>query len=313
MCSSSGGCAGNVTDFGNASQLSIGNHRNSRGCLTDGIDRHTYPVFDDFESGLDPLLWFYNNGGSVSTNGVNEPSGSNALELDASGSAQYRDDDIRTNEIDLGGAVSGNVSLWVQHRGVENGEQVKFEYWSSGKRWIELGRITSDGNDQNSFVFQNYAIPGDGLQVKFRFRGKSKVNASNDNWLIDDFSVTASATLSMEMGEEEDGGAAGRGPGAGTRAGHLQLTGGLPGDGVLFYVGTEGLKKRMFDPDPSTGFDLKGPLVRLGATAVGADGVATFDLNLHCTLPRHELAVQALIIRGSHIEKSVPVLVQLER
>ena len=103
MCSSNGGCngiSGSNLKFGNAASNVISNYRNSASCLNEiGVDPLPLPFADDFESSPDPARWIHRNGSSVNTSGIGEPSGIRSLNLDATSSGEYGDDEIRTAEL----------------------------------------------------------------------------------------------------------------------------------------------------------------------------------------------------------------------
>ncbi|MCH8342766.1 MAG: hypothetical protein IH983_02135 [Planctomycetes bacterium] len=188
-----GGIGGSGQKFGPVSVNAIVNYSNGVSCLTSLPQPLDPPFFDDFPgpgSVPDPEKWIYNDGAFASVNAENEPSGERSLNLDASGPGEYRDDEIRSNVINLAG-TSGNVfSYYTQHRGVEEGEQLIAEYWVvSILRWIPLNIITSDGVDQDTFTFHAHDLPGAANTDEFRIRFRVEVNNLNDDWYIDDVFV----------------------------------------------------------------------------------------------------------------------------
>ena len=203
MCSSNGGCngvSGGNLKFGSAAQGAISSYRNSVSCLIDLGDPLVPPFTDDFESSPNSQSWIHNNGGSVNTSGVNEPSGIRSLNLDATSGNLYGDDEIRTNEVLLDSS-QGFVSYQYQHRGVESGEALYCDYLSTGGDWIELAEHVSDGTNMTSFVFVEIELPSSARYDGVRFRLRVDVNESNDDWFIDDFSISSDPTSGVENDE----------------------------------------------------------------------------------------------------------------
>lgn len=193
MCATLGGCGGiGLPNFGPTSINSITNFKNSRTCLDDQGDPQVLPFTDNFPSTtLNTDKWSHKNGAQINANAVNEPTPPNSLNLDASGSAEFAEDEIRSNFIRLSGQVDVEVSYHTQHRGVENGEELVVEYWNDNLTWKELNRITSNGVDQNNFVSHSHVMPIDAYHDEFRLRFRTEVNATDDDWYIDNVEVTA--------------------------------------------------------------------------------------------------------------------------
>ncbi len=199
MCSGLGGCSGQITSFGTFSANQIIAFRNSRSCLSDQADTQFLPFFEDFPATtLDTTKWSYNNGGVINTNAMNEPSAPNAMELDAEGSQLYRDNDLRTNFINLVGETNVLLSYSTQHRGVENGEQLVVEYWQSARNWVEINRITSDGVDQTDFELHAHVLPANASHIEFRVRFRPEVDENNDDWFLDNVGMTNACTVDSD-------------------------------------------------------------------------------------------------------------------
>ncbi|MCH7702886.1 MAG: hypothetical protein IID37_14475, partial [Planctomycetes bacterium] len=165
--------------------------KNSRTCLSDVPDPLSMPFFDSFESTtLDTDKWTYVNGPTSNDNAVNEPSAPNSLNLDADGSSEYQDDDIRTNKILLSGATEPVLQYWTQHDGVESGEELVVDYYALTGEWKELERITSDGVDQTEFELHVLDIPLLGFHNNFRVRFRTEVDNLNDDWYIDNVIIS---------------------------------------------------------------------------------------------------------------------------
>ncbi len=195
MCSGLGGCAGlSPLTFGTSASNRIINYRNAIGCLEPLPPVQTIPFFDDFPTNsLNSNRWTYVDGVFASTGASNPPSGSRAMNLDATGADLYEDNEARTNFIDLSGVAEGSVSYFTQHIGVESGESLIVDYWSvvgATRRWIELNEIISDGTNQTDFVFHSHTLPADALHGEFRLRFRANVDQTNDDWFVDDLTVS---------------------------------------------------------------------------------------------------------------------------
>ena len=190
MCSNLGACGGVFGDnlkFGVTPTNQIIAFRNNANCLFEQPPPLLPPFFDDFEI-LDNDKWIWNDGAFVTSTGENEPSGIRSLNLDGS-SGQYDKDEIRSNFIDLSDVDEAEVSYWTEHRGVEDGELLIVEYWSSSGNWEEIETHVSDGNDQDNFVFHSHDLPFSARHDEFRMRFRTDVDSTNDDWFIDDVLV----------------------------------------------------------------------------------------------------------------------------
>ncbi|MFO0985457.1 MAG: M12 family metallo-peptidase [Planctomycetota bacterium] len=190
MCSSIGGCSGDVTKFDPVSISAITAHRDSRNCLDTLADPVALPFSETFPSTtLSKNNWSYGNGVAINTDASNEPSAPYSVNLDAAGAGADQDDDLRTNFVLLGGVPTARLSYAVEHRGVESGKQLVIEAWTTDLKWQELNRITSDGSTQNDFVAYTHLLPAAAYHDEFRVRFRPEVNATNDEWYVDDVSV----------------------------------------------------------------------------------------------------------------------------
>jgi len=192
MCSGLGGCDGlSPLTFAPVPQDQIVDYRDTRSCLGDRPPAAGLPFFEDFAgSGLAPDRWTYNNGGSVSTQGISEPSSPNSFVLDATGPGTFEDDELRSNRMLLGGTADPYLRVFTQHRGVEAGEELVVEYLTVALDWVELERIVSNGIDQTTFEDSTYDLPANARHNGFRVRFRTEVNEANDDWFIDDVLVT---------------------------------------------------------------------------------------------------------------------------
>ena len=192
MCSANGSCdgiTGGNLKFGASAQSQIISHRNSRSCIFELGNQLTLPFFDDFESSLNRDEWIHQNGISANSTGVNEPSGTRSLNLDATSDNLYGDDEIRTNELLLG-VPAAYLSYYHQHRGVESGESLFVEYLNQGGDWVVIDEHVSDGVDQTEYTFVEHTLPSAARYDGSRIRVRAAVSESNDDWWIDDFSVS---------------------------------------------------------------------------------------------------------------------------
>jgi hypothetical protein len=191
MCSGNGGCdgiSGTNLKFGNSAQNAITSYLSSRPCDIVLADPIVLPFRDDFEGVTSVDEWISNNGTSVTTSAVNEPDGIRSLSLDATGSGEFADDEIRTNYIELSVPVAF-VSYWTQHRGVENGESLFVDYLRSNGDWVNLATHVSDGVNQSEFDFHQFELPTSARYNGCRLRIRVDVNETNDDWYVDDFRI----------------------------------------------------------------------------------------------------------------------------
>ncbi|MEM7165512.1 MAG: M12 family metallo-peptidase [Planctomycetota bacterium] len=191
MCSGLGGCNGLDPLRFTASPInSINNHKNSRTCLKVDQPIQGLPFLDQFAGGaISPLRWTHIKGAVISSAGVGEPSGTTSINLDSISATPYRDDEIRSNHIQLLGTSGTMLGYYTQHIGVDNGEQLIVEYLTSQQHWATLNTITSDGIDQTSFDFHQHLLPGNALHSEFRVRFRTLGDSQSDDWYIDDVQI----------------------------------------------------------------------------------------------------------------------------
>ena len=195
MCSGLGGCGGivgsNLT-FEPASTPEMNSFINTLGCLDVLSDPVVAPFTETFpNTSLIAARWSYNNLGAVTSNGTNEPSSPNSLQLDSAGSAEYQDDDVRTNFILLEGLSGVTASYFTQWGpSVESGEQLIVDYWADNLQWINLNTITSNGVDQTSFTQHTHVLPSSALHDEFRLRFRTLGDQGDDDWFIDNVTVS---------------------------------------------------------------------------------------------------------------------------
>ncbi|MCH8210501.1 MAG: hypothetical protein IIB99_03920 [Planctomycetes bacterium] len=192
MCAGIGGCGGvfgTNLKFAPVSINAIVNFRNSRFCLFEQPPTLVPPFFDDFPNNtVNTDNWTYNFGAFVTSSGVNEPSEPRSLTLDGN-AGLYQKDEIRTGFIDMVGQTGSVLSYFTEHIGVEAGESLVVEYWALNRTWKILNVINSDGVNQNEYDFWSHDLPADAMHDEFRVRFRTTVNASNDDWYVDDVFV----------------------------------------------------------------------------------------------------------------------------
>ncbi|MGA0419754.1 MAG: M12 family metallo-peptidase [Phycisphaerales bacterium] len=195
MCASNNGCGGVVGSnlkFGPSSISTITSYRNQLSCDTLLPPPSDLPFVDEFLSTtVSPSRWIYRNGAISSSSSVNPPSPTRALQLDASGSGEFDDDEVRSNFIPLDGLGGETVELgyWTQHRGPEAGETLVVEYLTFFNDWVVIGEVVSDGTVQEEFVEHRHVLPQNAKHEEFRIRFRTEVNETNDDWFIDNVIV----------------------------------------------------------------------------------------------------------------------------
>jgi hypothetical protein len=195
MCSGLNGCQGTTgtnLKFSAGEQTQIINFRNAVGCDVALPAPLTVPFIENFEAAsVNASRWTYNKGGAITTAAQNEPSPTRSLVLNSPTANEYADDEIRSNFFQLAGQSIGTVSFFVQHVGVESGEQLVIEYLTNQLRWQSLRTITSDGVNETVFTEFTNTLPANALHNKFRLRFRTLGDQSDDNWYIDNVSVGA--------------------------------------------------------------------------------------------------------------------------
>ena len=202
MCSSNGSCngiSGSNLKFGASAQGQIISYRNSSNgsCIPSIGDPIVLPFEDGFETQPSANNWIHNNNTVSTTSGVNEPEGIRSLNLDATSALEYGDDEIRTNYIEMNVPVV-YASYFVQHRGVEAGESLFFEYKNFGGDWVTIAEHVSDGTDQTSYVFHEHLLPSAARYSTGRLRFRAAVNENNDDFFVDSFRVAIDPGVSVQ-------------------------------------------------------------------------------------------------------------------
>lgn len=199
MCAGLGGCGGlGLPNFGNSSISAISSYAAGRRCLEEVVNGVTPPFVDTFPSTtIDAFLWPTVNGAVINSNGLNEPSEPNSLNLDSA-------DSITSNNILLLELLGTPVfaSFSTQHRGVESGESLMVEFYNSVGDWVELTTIVSDGVDQTEFVAFETSSTIFYYHDEFQIRFIAQGNQADDDWYIDDVRIGPFAGAPLPFVEE---------------------------------------------------------------------------------------------------------------
>ncbi len=165
---------------------------------------------DSFEDGnLDPP--WQRKGGPPGRVGVNDDTAA-----DGSQSMFLRHDSVRVEspQIDLSGATSADLSLWVR-RGAdsfsnypEGGEDLVLEYLDSSDNWNSLQTFPGGGSPGE--IFQpNYSLPADAFHSDFSVRLRLLRGSGNDfdYWHIDNVCLTSTGAGVDHFAVNHDGSA----------------------------------------------------------------------------------------------------------
>lgn len=189
MCSSIGGCSGQLQSFGNFETNEIEDFRDQIGCLTNVLPPATAPFLETFEaSSLDKSLWKSGGGATLSTKAIGETSGTRAVNLDGGS----KPDSLVTNAIDYSGmGGSAELSFFSQNRGAEVGENLIVEYVDANGDWQLLTQVASTGTKDPSFQNTVVVLPGAALIPDGKLRFRTTGDQGNDDWYFDDVEVRA--------------------------------------------------------------------------------------------------------------------------
>jgi hypothetical protein len=124
--------------------------------------------------------WSNISGATVSTDATNEPSEPYSMNLDGTDSATTRNFLMATADFPT------YLSFFTQHKGVEAGKSLMVEYRDFNGDWIEFTTVTSDGNDQNRFVFHQNNLIFDAYHDDFAVRFRALGDDGTDDWYVDD-------------------------------------------------------------------------------------------------------------------------------
>lgn len=191
MCSGLGGCNNDVTRFGTSRANGIRSYALGRPCLLDLSDPLTIPFTDEVPtSAINTDIWISNQGVVASTAGVGEPSGTRSLQFSATNPNDLSDDTLITNRMLLGGLNNVDVQFDVQARGVQNGGALRVDVYDSFGNWVQVARVVSNGQTENSFTTITADLPAGAYYDGAQIRVIAEVDGPTENWYVDDFSVT---------------------------------------------------------------------------------------------------------------------------
>ncbi len=169
------------------------------------------PFADNFDAAVPDINdWSWNQGCTISSLGIGEPSGDSALRLNGNWGGG---DEIRSRVIDLSAFASGQVTInyHVQRTGAadspEGGDDLLIEYFSDNGTWVVLRTVTGAGPDQVSFVEFNDVVPDDGLHTAFRLRFHRLQDTIGDvdDFFVDDVSISTAGCPLPGCGADVNG------------------------------------------------------------------------------------------------------------
>jgi hypothetical protein len=190
-----GGVAGPNLDFGPISEPPIIAFKNTRTCLVDEPSPLSLPFFDDIPgANLDPTKWIWSQSASSNPSQADAPSPPNVMRLVSLNAADYRDGEIRSNVMLLGDESDVTLSYWLKHAGVEAGEAIWTEFWTSSHTWSDINYFQSGGVDLPFFIQFTHRLPASALHDEFRLRFRVECDETNDQWFIDDIEIAGAGT-----------------------------------------------------------------------------------------------------------------------
>lgn len=195
MCSGLGGCGGvggSNLKFNTLSISEMTGFRDSVSCDFTRLPPLSLPFQETFPSlTLSTANWLYNDGGTVTTAAVNEPSPPNSMALNSTAAGEYDQDELRTNFILLSGITGARAGVKVLRGStVEAGKTLIVEYYNNALDWVTLDTLVSDGAAQSQFVSYQWVLPANASHDRFRLRFRPVGADSSDTWYIDDITVT---------------------------------------------------------------------------------------------------------------------------
>lgn len=295
MCSGFGGCSGNVTTFGSRSITDMNNFLSTKGCLHGDIADITGSFFTDFESGLDATIWQENDGANVGSGGLNEPSGTESLVLNADGPTRWERDYVSTAEIHNLGTTASSISFWYEVKGGAIADRAfTVRMLSAGNnRRFQFG-YDHDGVNQSVYTFVNSPLPypqanHDKMTIYFE-SGPACTGPGTGTVFIDDFTFTMTFA---RMGFQPAPGPSGRSV--------LSLFQAQPFQKVHFFANLAG---QAMSADNTQ-------IYSIGSAVANASGVAQLDLPPISDLPDMEVGFFAILEMPNGGLKLEPIWVNL--
>ena len=197
MCSQIGNCTGNCDNFGQTSLNAIESGLASAFCVPTKPEPTLLPFCDTFDADVSADKWTYNAFGTLVAAAA-APSPPNVLRLDACCSAcgaTPAPDEVRSNEMQLGGLSAATLSYHTQYVGTAAGAigDLLVEYRTDAQPWTLLNELPAGGPSGQPFDLWSHVLPpaalDDGFRVRFRIAGID----ANASWNIDDVVVSTTS------------------------------------------------------------------------------------------------------------------------
>ena len=188
MCPSLGGCAGDISRFGEFSKGVIRSVASRARCMTiPPPPTIALPFLESFLSTtFAPETWAATTGTVISSFGTNPPSAPYAATLNQVAT-------LETINVLVSASIYPTpvfVSYWMQHRSVETGETLEIEYRDSAGVWQTFETIVSNGNNPLGFAAREFELNQAAYSDTFRLRFNAMGDDANDLWFIDDISIS---------------------------------------------------------------------------------------------------------------------------
>ncbi len=156
------------------------------------------PIVDSFEDTdelIDPATWFPIDGAVINQGASNEPSGSNAVNLDWQ-------DRLTTRPFDVSDTPIGDrlvVRFWLQHNNVESGKTFHIDYRRSNGSWAGHWSYASDSTERTTVGYLDIPIPPDGMHDETQIRLRAEGADGSDDWFVDDLLIETVDGLSVPV------------------------------------------------------------------------------------------------------------------
>lgn len=162
------------------------------------------PWFDQFTSTtLSPTKWIRNIGpANVNNLALNEPSPPYSLNLDAYSTGG---DEVRSQLIDLSQDSLVVLSYFWQRGGSADppdaNSTLQIQFVNPANQWQSLKEYTGNGRSDSIFSFEEIVLPKEAYHNAFQLKLKSSgfnTTAFNDDWFIDDISISLPAKIKVD-------------------------------------------------------------------------------------------------------------------
>lgn len=176
-----------------ATRINNADFLNARELLCGEAGTTALPFFDDIPLvELDPAKWSGVDGADGSTRGINEPSPTRSMNLDATNPGG---DEARTGIMNAVGQAGLRLTYWFEQTGTDDspeaGDDLVVDYQNSAENWIQLNRHFGADPDMTDYEFVAIALPAQALhsQLRIRFRSISGEADTLDDWFVDDVCI----------------------------------------------------------------------------------------------------------------------------